>query len=107
MKSVEIKVRAHHGMCLAFFAGNGYSKDFSSHMHKVQKHLEEMNPVVEVIAEEDGICEECPNLTDGLCTKAALVARYDRQVLFFCDLEEYSKLPWRTFTAQVAEAILS
>lgn len=24
MKSAEIKVRTHHGMCLAIFAGNGY-----------------------------------------------------------------------------------
>ena len=24
MKSAEIKVRTHHGMCLAFFAGHGY-----------------------------------------------------------------------------------
>lgn len=94
-------------MCLAFFEGKGYSVSFTSHTQKVRKQMEENNPIIEVVAEADCICEECPNLTNGLCTKAAWVARYDRQVLLFCGLAEHTKLPWRAFAAQVAESILS
>ena len=32
MKNVEIKLRAHHGMCLAFFEGKGYSTGFTARM---------------------------------------------------------------------------
>ena len=32
-------IRPHHGMCLAFFIGNGYSTGFTAHM---QEMLEQM-----------------------------------------------------------------
>ena len=30
-----LKLRAHHGMCLAFFEGKGYSSAFTENMGKV------------------------------------------------------------------------
>ena len=107
MKNVEIKLRAHHGMCLAFFEGKGYSAGFTAHMAQVLEYLEQKNPIVTVVAEADCICGGCPNLTDGRCRKAALVERYDKAVLALCGMEEHSILPWREFAARVAEYILS
>ena len=107
MKNVEIKLRAHHGMCLAFFEGKGYSAGFTAHMARILEYLEQENPTVTVVAEADCICGGCPNLTDGRCRKAALVQGYDRQVLSLCGMEEHSSLPWREFAARVAEYILS
>ena len=28
-------IRPHHGMCLAFFIGNGYSNEFTAHMQEM------------------------------------------------------------------------
>lgn len=107
MKNVEIKLRAHHGMCLAFFEGKGYSAGFTAHMAQILEYLEQENPIVTVVAEADSICGGCPNLTDGRCRKAALVERYDKAVLALCSMGEHSILPWREFAARVAEYILS
>ena len=107
MKNVEIKLRAHHGMCLAFFEGKGYSAGFTPHMAPILEYLEQENPIVTVVAEADCICGGCPNLTDGRCRKAALVERYDKAVLALCGMGEHSILPWREFSARVAEYILS
>lgn len=107
MKNVEIKLRAHHGMCLAFFEGKGYSAGFTAHMAQILEYLEQENPTVTVVAEADCICGGCPNLTDGRCQKAALVEHYDKAVLALCGMGERSSLPWREFAARVAEYILS
>ena len=50
MKNVEIKLRAHHGMCLAFFDGKGYSAGFTAHMARILEYLEQENPTVTVVA---------------------------------------------------------
>lgn len=107
MKNVEIKLRAHHGMCLAFFEGKGYSAGFTAHMAQILEYLEQENPTVTVVAEADCICGGCPNLTDRHCRKAALVEHYDKAVLALCGMGERSSLPWREFAARVAEYILS
>ncbi len=48
-----LKLRAHHGMCLAFFEGKGYSSAFTENMGKV---LEEME--IEAGKRKD-ICGDC------------------------------------------------
>lgn len=73
MKNVEIKLRAHHGMCLAFFEGKGYSAGFTAHMAWILEYLEQENPTVTVVAEADCICGGCPNLANGICESADLV----------------------------------
>ena len=35
MKQEGLKIRAHHGMCLHFFEGKGYSNEFTAHMQKI------------------------------------------------------------------------
>ena len=70
MKNVEIKLRAHHGMCLAFFEGKGYSAGFTAHMAQILEYLEQENPTVTVVAEADCICGGCPHLANGICESA-------------------------------------
>ena len=94
MKNIEIKLRAHHGMCLAFFEGKGYSAGFTAHMARILEYLEQENPTVTVVAEADCICGGCPHLANGICENAALVQGYDRQVLSLCGMEEHSISDW-------------
>ena len=35
MSGERIVLRAHHGMCLAYFIGEGYSGGFTAHMGRV------------------------------------------------------------------------
>ena len=39
------KIRAHHGMCLSFFQGKGYSGDFVENMSRMKAILEK-NPEI-------------------------------------------------------------
>ena len=77
-----VRLRAHHGMCLAFFRGKGYSEDFSSHMGRIKALLEaDPEQVIEVICSTDDICAACPNNAGGICTSEEKVARYDAGVM--------------------------
>ncbi len=55
------QIRAHHGMCLAFFRGKGYSDEFTEHMGKMKRFLDQ-NPVVRILAGTDEICGPCPTM---------------------------------------------
>lgn len=105
MKTYESILRAHHGMCLAFFKGKGYSNEFSKHMKEVKDRMEQ-NPVVRIIAEADCICSACPNQKEGRCTSQEKVAKYDRQVIAECGLIEGAEMPFMEFFHLVYEKIL-
>ncbi len=100
MNHTFITLRAHHGMCLAFFKGEGYSSSFVTHMAQVQQTLEK-NPLVCVVCQADLICEACPNNHDGVCTDQEKVTSYDAEVLKACGLTSGEILPYRTFQALV------
>lgn len=99
------QIRAHHGMCLAFFQGKGYSDEFTGHMGKMKRFLTR-NPVVRILAGADEICGPCPNNEGGICRDAAKTEGYDRKVLSLCGIREGSELFWQDFEGMVRENIL-
>ena len=99
-------LRAHHGMCLQYFRGKGYSSDFTANMWKALHYLQEEDPVIEILADQDHICGRCPNLQDGICESAKKVARYDRGVLEMCRLESGSQMKWSEYRGLVKNLIL-
>lgn len=105
MNEYQYSIRAHHGMCLAFFKGKGYSDGFTKHMTEMKQLLEE-NPPVRIVAQTDAICSECPNNQAGICTTAQRVAEYDRQVLARCGLYEGEVLRFLDFEKRVCNDIL-
>ena len=54
MSSKAVKLRAHHGMCLAYFVGEGYSQGFAAHMAQVLASLTPETPV-QLAAETDAV----------------------------------------------------
>ena len=106
VKDSFIKLRAHHGMCLAFFEGKGYSDGFCAHMQSVLNMLQD-NPEIQVVTESDLICSKCPNLQNGICTTPDLVKQYDTRVLSLCGLTENTRLTWEEFSALITDNILS
>lgn len=106
MKNEIIRLRAHHGMCLAFFKGKGYSNSFTDNMQSVLE-LMQKNPKLQIISDRDVICEECPNLNGGKCATFDLVNDYDKKVLLLCGLTEGSELSWNDFSQLVSDKIIS
>lgn len=101
----EYKIRPHHGMCIAFFQGKGYSNEFTAHMSEMIHKLEN-NPTICITAQTDAICLKCPNNKHGICETANKVAEYDRLVLVKCGLSEGTILPYSDFKKIVHEHIL-
>jgi hypothetical protein len=99
-----MKLRPHHGMCLYFFEGKGYSEGFVANMQRVKDVLA-TNPKVHLTVQTDSICMACPNNIDGICQSAAQVEKYDRAVLSCCGLEEGQELPFFSFSRLIKEKI--
>lgn len=100
-----IRLRPHHGMCLAYFEGKGYSNDFTVNMQRMLEIFEKGTDVEMTVA-GDEICKACPNLQDGSCLSADLVESYDRRVLKECGLQEKDNLTFREFVDKVQKNIL-
>lgn len=101
-----VPLRPHHGLCMAFFVGEGYSEGFSRHMGEVLSALCRGGRVrLECAA--DTVCAACPENRGGTCRKPDLVAGYDRAVLALCGLREGAVLPFDQFTALVQSRIIA
>ena len=103
--SAVYKIRAHHGMCFAFFQGKGYSGAFTDNMFAMKERLAQ-NPEVVLLQKTDDVCARCPNDQDGECTSAEKVAGYDAEVLSRCGLRAGNRIRWKDFTELVREYIL-
>ena len=82
----NIPLRPHHGMCLAYFKGEGYSNGFSAHMQEMLDIFQK-GAKIQLHADTDEICSACPNNEKGCCSSFSLVEAYDNAVLELCGLE--------------------
>lgn len=105
MEADFVPIRAHHGMCLTFFRGKGYSDAFTAHMAEVQQKLME-NPQVRIVDGLDEICRVCPNRDGDCCITQEEVREYDHHVFRLCGLEPDCIMPYKEFHRLVAERIL-
>lgn len=101
----QYKIRAHHGMCMAFFQGKGYSSEFTAHMGEIIHKLES-NPMICLSAQTDSICSKCPNNMQGLCKTESRVVEYDKRVFAYCGFSEGMVMPYAEFKRAVYENIL-
>lgn len=106
MSSDPVSLRPHHGMCMAYFVGHGYSDGFSAHMASLLERLAPDTPI-RLTSSTDAVCGPCPNNHGGLCSKPEQVALYDRSVLTLCGLGDGYILSFGCFTRLVQERILS
>lgn len=61
----KVELRGHHLICLNFFQGEGYSKEFVDNLKSVLKKAKE-NAVL-VVEGADNVCLFCPYLIRGEC----------------------------------------
>lgn len=92
--SEEIKIRAHHLFCMQGFQGYGYSPEFERNMAEIIDHLDK-HPyfTLKVVAGADAICQSCPHLEDGNCTKpsSSAMRSMDLKVIKMLGIEEGTK----------------
>ncbi len=105
MEKRPYSLRPHHGLCLRFFQGKGYSGAFVENMAGVKDGLEE-NPLICLAGGADDICAACPNNTRGRCESEQKVSRYDREVLRRCGLSVGDIMPYQTLEERVYRDIL-
>ena len=79
-EEIVIPLRPHHGMCLAYFKGEGYSNGFTAHMAEMLKIFLE-GKKIRLHVDTDEICSACPNNRGGHCEAGDKVAEYDNAVL--------------------------
>ena len=63
--SVIPKLRGHHLICLHFFNGKGYNREFTKNLRRVLEKSENLG--VEVSVGADDVCRECPYMRDKKC----------------------------------------
>ncbi len=61
-----MKLRGHHLICLQFFKGKGYNKDFVENAKKMVEFWE--NNPAEIVKEADDVCKRCPFQKNGRCS---------------------------------------
>ena len=101
-------IRPHHGMCLYFFEGKGYSNTFSEHMAQVKEELLQNNGEVwlELVTQTDDICGACPHNRNGKCETCEKVNVYDAGVLAYCGVESGQRITFRELETLVETKIL-
>lgn len=78
-KEKVLSLRAHHGLCMAYFVGEGYSSGFKKHMAEVLQAVQPETPV-RLAAGVDEICSACPHNCGGVC-ESSTVDSHDHAVL--------------------------
>ena len=106
LEKEAIPLRPHHGMCLAYFKGMGYSDGFSVHMQEMLEIFQK-GAKIRIHADTDEICSACPNNEKGCCSSCSLVEKYDIAVLDLCGLKKEQVMDFDAFTAKVQKEILS
>ena len=101
-----IPLRPHHGMCLAYFKGEGYSNGFTAHMAEMLE-IFLSGRKIRLHVDTDEICSACPNNCGGHCTPGGKVAEYDQAVLDRCGFEAGQVMEFKEFTHQVQKKILA
>ncbi len=103
-KGERLPLRPHHGLCTAYFVGEGYSGGFKQHMGDVLSILSPDDPV-QLIVGVDEICSACPHNKNGVC-ESPTVAGHDNAVLAACGLHDGQKMTFGEFTGLVQQKII-
>jgi hypothetical protein len=102
--SKTIALRPHHGLCLNFFIGLGYSERFVQRMTWLQKELER-NPLIELVSGTDVLCDACPNTQGESCSDEKRFSAYDAALLKMTALQTGRVIRWKQFKERMQERV--
>ncbi len=91
-----VRLRGHHLICLQFYRGEGYSKDFVENLYRVLEKAKSEG--VEVVEGEDDVCIACPYNRNGICTHSdeanREIRRLDELAIRLLSTPLNSKVEW-------------
>jgi hypothetical protein len=95
--SIMINFRGHHLVCLHFFQGEGYSRDFVNNLKNLLTRAEN-GEIISICSGADDICRACPSLKDNACHhKKGADSEFkelDRTALTFFNLTTGKTILW-------------
>lgn len=102
-----IRLRGHHLICLHFFQGEGYNKEFVDNLRKLLQragHDEE----IEVVEGADDVCLACPHLSENQCVHKGdadqEIRRLDSNALELLVVRPGEKVKWGEICLKVKSA---
>jgi hypothetical protein len=103
-RSVPLRLRPHHFLCIQLFTGHGYDDVFTAHMYGTIKLLSDE---AQVLVQEgcDDICEKCPNRNKSLCKSFDKVRGLDKAVRAVLGVSYGDLLAWKDITTKVQKEI--
>ena len=97
-----VRLRGHHLICLHFFKGEGYSKEFVKNLSHVLEAA--ASEGVTLIQGGDDVCAACPSYEDGLCMHEPgmeeKVKRLDRLATKLLKVED-THLDWGNIKSRI------
>ena len=102
----EIRLRAHHLLCIQKFVGEGYDGVFTQNLAKIVTYLR-AHPETEITVIEgcDEVCKSCPNNVGETCTDGEKITELDGGVLDTCKLICGERDTWKNLSNRARELI--
>ncbi|NHM25886.1 DUF1284 domain-containing protein [Desulfofundulus sp. TPOSR] len=101
-----IRLRGHHLICLHFYRGEGYNREFVENLENVMRRATE-GEEVEIVQGADDICRACPTLQGEKCVAKpgvdAEIREMDAEAAAYLGVEVGSKVLWHEIKAKVME----
>ena len=74
---MNIKIRAHHLLCIPRFYSGGYNKEFAANMKKICLQIRK-NPEmkIKILKECDDICKKCPYRYKNQCIQSPKIGKW-------------------------------
>lgn len=99
-----IRLRGHHLICLHFYRGEGYSREFVENLDDVIRRATE-GEEIEVVEGADDICRACPTLQGEKCVARPGVdieiREMDAEATAYLGVEVGSKVFWQEMKSKV------
>ena len=104
---MNILLRPHHGLCIQFYEGKGYSEEFTKRMDDLISEIQRnSNMLIQLHLDVDVLCNSCPNNIESKCKSYEKVKRFDEKVLSYCDMKSGQVLSIQEFLESVKDRIL-
>lgn len=101
------KLRGHHLICLHFFNGKGYSREFIENLRLTLDRAMELG--VEVASGIDDVCRGCPYVKEARCrhdeNSDAEISEMDDFALSLLKEEFGAKIKWHAIREQMPEIL--
>ncbi len=87
-----ILMRGHHFICLHFFSGEGYSRDFVENLYAIVERTK--NEKILIVEGADDICKKCPFLINGACKNEEEISEMDKNALQLLNFKVADTFLW-------------